>query len=61
MEFRCKSDWRIGAAQFHQTLEAARMYLHFRWLGEQPEKAVSEKNLWRYRQLRLAAKTLGLT
>ena len=49
-----------AAAQFHQTLEAARIYLHFRWLGEQPEKAVSEKSLWRYRHLRWAAKTLGL-
>ena len=36
------------------------MYLHFRWLGERPEKAVSEKNLWRYEHLRAAAERLGL-
>jgi hypothetical protein len=50
----------VAPAEFHQTLEAAKVYLHFRWLGDRPEKALSEKNRWRYRHLRLAAKTLGL-
>jgi thiamine kinase-like enzyme len=45
---------------FRQRLDAARMYLHFRWLGEGPEKALREKNLWRYQHLRAPAKNLGL-
>jgi len=53
--------WReVAAAQFNQTLEAARVYLRLRWLGERQGKAVSEKNLWRYHHLRAAANTLGL-
>ena len=53
--------WPDGTpADFKQRLDAARIYLHFRWLGERREKAVSEKNLWRYEHLRAAANTLGL-
>jgi len=53
--------WReVAAAQFDHTLEAARVYLHFRWLGERPEKALSEKNRWRYHHLQAAANSLGL-
>ena len=47
-------------ADSKRRLNAARMNLHFRWLGERPEKAVSEKNLWRYQHLRAAASMLGL-
>lgn len=53
--------WPEGTpADFKRRLDAARMYLHFRWLGERPEKAVSEKNLWRYQHLRAVAKRSGL-
>jgi hypothetical protein len=53
--------WPDGTpADFKRRLDAARMYLHFRWLGERPEKAVSEKNLWRYHHLQAAANSLGL-
>ncbi len=53
--------WPDGTpADFNQRLDAARMDLHFRRLGERPAKAISEKNLWRYEHLRAAATTLGL-
>ena len=53
--------WPGGApAEFNRWLDAARVYLHFRWLGERPEKAVSEKNLWRFEHLCVTAKALGL-
>jgi len=53
--------WPQGApANFERTLEAARMYLHFRWLGERPEWTVREKTLWRYDHLHRAGQRLGL-
>ncbi|HYT59667.1 MAG TPA: hypothetical protein VEL06_05825 [Haliangiales bacterium] len=45
---------------FKRTLAAARIYLHFRWLGERPDWTVREKTIWRYDHLRAAAKQLGL-
>ena len=54
--------WPDGApANFEKRLEAAHLYLHFRWLGERPDWAVREKSLWRYDELRAAAQRLGLT
>jgi hypothetical protein len=56
-----RARWPEGApADFARRLDAARLYLHFRWLGEKPEWAVREKSLWRYHQLRAAAKRLKL-
>ena len=53
--------WPDGApAEFQRTLDAARVYLHFRWLGERPDWAVREKTLWRYEHLHAAAKQLHL-
>src|SRR5262245_28794580 len=45
---------------FNRTLQAARVYVQFRWLGDSPEKALREKTLWRYGHLHDAAKQLGL-
>ena len=45
---------------FGRTLDAARIYLHFRWLGERPDWTVREKNLSRYDHLDASAKRLGL-
>jgi len=45
---------------FSRILEAARIYLHFRWLGERPDWTVREKNLSRYDHLQASAKRLGL-
>ncbi len=56
-----RSRWPDGApAGFARTLDAARIYLHFRWLGERPDWTVREKSLWRYDHLRAAAERLGL-
>ena len=53
--------WPDGPpAGFQRTLAAARVYLHFRWLGDRPEWAVREKTFWRYDHLRAAAQRLQL-
>lgn len=53
--------WPEGApAGFKRTLDAARIYLHFRWLGERPDWTVCRKRLWRYHHLHAAAQRLGL-
>jgi aminoglycoside phosphotransferase (APT) family kinase protein len=65
---RCESAYLRGRgirggrhmAEFQRRLDAARIYLHFRWLGERPDWTVSEKADWRYRSLHAAARRLGL-
>ena len=53
-----KSRWPDGSPdEFQQTLGAARLYLHFRWLGDRSEKATSG---WRFEQLHAAGKRIGL-
>jgi len=53
--------WPEGPpAGFERTIDAARIYLHFRWLGDRPDKTVGEKNRWRYDHLRRTATRLGL-
>ena len=53
--------WPEGApADFRRRLDAAQIYLHFRWLGERPDWTVREKSLWRYSHLRATARRLGL-
>ena len=55
-----RARWPVRApADFQRTLDAARIYLHFRWLGERPDWAVREKTLWRYEHLHAAAKRFG--
>jgi hypothetical protein len=59
-EYR-RARWSEGPpAAFERTLDAARMYLHFRWLGERPEWTLADKYLWRYEHLHAAARRLGL-
>ncbi|OLB86015.1 MAG: hypothetical protein AUI12_10110 [Acidobacteria bacterium 13_2_20CM_2_57_6] len=56
-----RARWPEGAPpSFRRTLDAARIYLHFRWLGERPDWTVREKNLPRYEYLHASAKRLGL-
>ena len=45
---------------FDRALEAARHYLHFRWLGDRWERTLSEKTSWRLGALRSTAARLGL-
>ncbi len=57
-----RARWPEGApGSFQSTLEAARIYLHFRWLGERPEWSVRQSARWRFEELRCAAERLGLT
>jgi hypothetical protein len=63
---RCERAYRIarwpdGAPSgFARALDAARVYLHFRWLGERPDWTIREKNLPRFDQLHEAATRLCL-
>ena len=53
--------WPDGVPpSFSRTLDAARIYLHFRWLGERPDWTIRDKNLSRYDHLQATAKRLGL-
>lgn len=50
--------WPDGSPDgFQQTLGAARLYLHFRWIGDRPEATISG---WRFEQLYAAGRALGL-
>jgi hypothetical protein len=60
---RCylKARWPHGPpTSFVRAFCAAKIYLHFRWLGERPEWAVRPKNLWRYQRLHRALKDAEL-
>ncbi len=46
--------------EFERTLEAARLYLHFRWLGDRSDRTLSEMSSWRIERLRSTAAKLGL-
>ena len=52
--------WPDGApADFERRLGAARLYLAFRWLGEEPDETVDESNRWRFDDLRTVGERLG--
>ena len=48
-----------SSADFERRLTAARLYMHFRWLGDRPEWT-THKHFWRFEQLRSAGERLGL-
>jgi len=58
---RCRREyanarWPSGApADFLETLRAARVYLHFRWLGDRPSQTTARKLRWRFADLRALA------
>jgi hypothetical protein len=53
--------WPEGTPDdFERTLAAARLYLHFRWLGDQPERTNRSKNDWRFEEMLHLAERLGL-
>ncbi len=43
---------RSAPAHFQRILDAARLYLHFRWLGDRPEWTADEKCFWHFECLR---------
>jgi hypothetical protein len=56
-----RSRWPNGGpADFERRLAAARLYLAFRWLGEEPAETIDESNRWRFDDLRAAGEHLGL-
>ncbi|HEY6192340.1 MAG TPA: hypothetical protein VI215_08470 [Bacteroidota bacterium] len=56
-----RARWPEGPpSQFERILDAARMYLHFRWLGERPDWTLREKSFWRFDQLFQTARRMGL-
>jgi aminoglycoside phosphotransferase (APT) family kinase protein len=63
---RCEREYQIsrwpGGAPgaFTRTLDTARLYLQFRWLGEQPDCTLREANRWRFAELHSVAKRLQL-
>jgi aminoglycoside phosphotransferase (APT) family kinase protein len=47
-----RARWPGGTpADFQQSLAAARMYHHFRWLGDRIEWTAHERNRWRFNEL----------
>jgi aminoglycoside phosphotransferase (APT) family kinase protein len=56
-----RARWPEGSPDdFELTLAAARLYLHFRWLGDRPESTAAEYHLWRFEELRSASERLGV-
>ncbi len=56
-----RARWPQGApADFPQTLEAARVFTMFRWLGDSPEITHDRGSRFYFRELRTAAERLGL-
>jgi aminoglycoside phosphotransferase (APT) family kinase protein len=52
--------WPHGApVDFAQRLAAARLYMHFRWLGDRPEWT-TRQHYWRFEHLRSVGQQLGL-
>ncbi len=53
--------WPEGApSAFPRRLAVARLYWHFRWLGDRPEWTVADSHQWRYPELEGRARALGL-
>lgn len=53
--------WIHGApANFPQVLHAARLHLHFRWLGDRPRWTQAQRSEWRFEELRRAGEQSGL-
>jgi len=56
-----RARWPEGVpGSFRRTLDAGKIYLHFRWLGERPDWTVREKSLSRYDDLYTTAMRLAL-
>jgi hypothetical protein len=56
-----RNRWPEGApADFERTLGAARLYLAFRWLGDDPDETTQDRNLRRFDDLQVVGERLGL-
>jgi len=53
--------WQTGPPrEFSRTLDLARCYWHFRWLGKKPAWTLRERSRWRFEELRAVATRLEL-
>jgi thiamine kinase-like enzyme len=53
--------WPAGVpTNFERTLNTARLYVQFRWLGDRPERTTHKDMLWRFKKLRSASERLGI-
>jgi Phosphotransferase enzyme family len=63
---RCESAYRNARwpegphAASARVLDLARLYVHFRWLGDGPGPKTSRKKVWRYGEVRALGERLGL-
>jgi hypothetical protein len=56
-----RARWPEGSpADFERTLAVAKLYLHFRWLGDRPDSTVAEYQLWRFEDLHSVSERLGI-
>ena len=56
-----RARWPSGSPpDFKQRLEAARLYMQFRWLGERPDWTTHESCQWRFYELLAAGERLGV-
>jgi len=56
----CAARWPDGTPpEFTRTFDIARLYVHFRWLGDQPGHKL-RRRFWRYTELRNIGERLGL-
>jgi aminoglycoside phosphotransferase (APT) family kinase protein len=59
-EYR-EARWPEGAPSgFDKSLDAARLYVQFRWLGDQVGWTIDEDRQWRFEELRVVSERLGL-
>jgi aminoglycoside phosphotransferase (APT) family kinase protein len=57
-----RARWPQGAPRdFLRALEAARVYVHLRWLSLAPDVATAARHQWRFKKLRLLAEGMGIT
>lgn len=60
-EAYCQARWPAGPpTDFARRLDAARLYLQFRWLGDRPEWTVHDRVRPRFARARLLGERLGL-
>jgi hypothetical protein len=56
-----RARWPEGTpSHFERAFDAAKIYLHLRWLGERPDWTLREKSFWRFDHLYQTAKRMGL-
>ena len=57
----CEARWPAGAPpEFERRLDIARLYVHFRWLGDRQDWTGEEDSGWRLADMRSVAERLGI-